>query len=111
MKVGDLMTTEVATIFPWMNLREAAALMTRGRVGCLVVMEHENLGRHLHRARLGPRCLRGSRPDEARVGEFHSDEVVAITPGTPLKEAASVMIELWLRHLPVLAEDRALMGI
>jgi CBS domain-containing protein len=47
---------------------------------------------------------------DTRVSEAMSKDLIMVDPGTSLREAASVMTEKWIRHLPVIENGR-LVGV
>jgi CBS domain-containing protein len=49
-------------------------------------------------------------PLDRPVSEVMSKDLITVEPGTSLREAARIMTERWIRHLPVLEGGR-LVGI
>jgi len=52
----------------------------------------------------------GVRLEETRVSEVMSKDLITVGPGTSLREAAKVMAERWIRHLPVVDRRQARRG-
>jgi CBS domain-containing protein len=48
--------------------------------------------------------------DDTRISQVMSKDLVTVGPGTSIREAAKVMADRWIRHLPVLDGGR-LVGI
>jgi CBS domain-containing protein len=48
----------------------------------------------------------GSRLDDVRISEVMSKDVTTVGPGTSLREAAKIMADRWIRHLPVVDGGR-----
>jgi CBS-domain-containing membrane protein len=49
-------------------------------------------------------------PLDTPISDVMSKDLISVEPGTSLREAARIMTEKWIRHLPVLDGDR-LVGI
>ena len=103
MQVRDGMSSVVLTVGPGHTLREAAKQMSGRRVGAAVVMDPEGEGPGIITERdvlfsLG----RGEDPDQEKVAEHLTSDVVYAAPDWSLEKAAATMVRGSFRHLIVL---------
>src|SRR3712207_2210394 len=103
MQVRDGMSSVVLSVGPDHTLREAARLMADRNVGAAVVMDPEDEGPSILTERdvlisLG----RGENPDEERVCEHLTADVVYAAPDWSLEQAAAQMVRGKFRHLIVM---------
>jgi len=91
---------------------QGALLMREHNIGCLVVLDQGQVSGIFTERDVLQRVV-GDQLDPARttVGEVMTEEVVCCTPDTSLEEIRSVMKNRRLRHLPVMNEDRQLIGL
>ncbi|HEX9376427.1 MAG TPA: CBS domain-containing protein [Actinomycetota bacterium] len=109
MKVSEVMTPAAVTDRADDTLAEAARKMWQQQTGSLVVTDgDELLGIITERDIL--KAVATGVPLDTRVSDVMTKEVVTAHPGMSLREAAAIMTEKWIRHLPVV--DRgSLVGI
>ncbi len=103
MQVRDGMSSVVLSVGPTHTLREAARAMSERKVGAAVVMDPEDEGPSIITERdilisLG----RGEDPDEERVCEHLTADVVYAAPDWSLEQAAAQMVRGSFRHLIVM---------
>jgi len=103
MQVRDGMSSVVLTVGPGHSLREAAKQMSGRRVGAAVVMDPEGEGPGIITERdvlfsLG----RGEDPDQEKVAEHLTSDVVYAAPEWSLEKAAATMVRGSFRHLIVM---------
>jgi CBS domain-containing membrane protein len=120
LKVADLMTRDVVTLEEDDSLADARRSMERGRFRHLpVVREGRLVGLVTHRDLLAASFSvfeDVDARDERRlfaqipVRELMHD-AVTVTPGTPVREAARLMLDQEFGCLPVVAHDDQLVGI
>ncbi len=120
MKVSDCMTREVQTLGEEQSLREALGLQQRHKIRHIpVVADGRIVGiltdRDLKRA--SPSLLSGidqKQYDELletiRVGQIMTRNPHTVTPATPLKDVAKILIDRKFGALPVI-EKNLLVGI
>jgi len=108
-KVSEVMTPAAVTDRADDTLAEAARKMWQQQTGSLVVTDgDELLGIITERDIL--KAVATGVPLDTRVSDVMTKEVVTAHPGMSLREAAAIMTEKWIRHLPVV--DRgSLVGI
>jgi CBS domain-containing protein len=91
---------------------EAIAKMVDGNVGALLVYDGERLeGIVTERDYLRRVALQGRDERTTPVREIMSTELVYVGPDASIDECMAVMTERRIRHLPVLAEEREVVGI
>jgi CBS domain-containing protein len=109
--VKDVMTKRVVRIEFSETVLEAARLMSRKRIGCLVVVELEKpVGIITERDVLRRVVAKGVNPAGVKVAEVMSKPLKTIGPNDSIDEAARRMIKDRIRRLPVV-EGLRLVGI
>lgn len=102
MHVRDGMSSVVLTVGPDHTLRQAASQMAERRVGAAVVLDPDSEGPGILTERdvlisIG----RGEDPDEERVCDHLTSELVFAAPDWSLEQAAAAMVRGGFRHLVV----------
>jgi len=111
MKVRKGMSDVVLTVGPGHTLRDAAALMTARRVGAAVVVDPEAQGPGVLTERDILRSIaEGQDPDQERVSDHLTSDLVLASPDWSLEQAAAAMIRGGFRHL-VVVEGAQLVGM
>lgn len=131
MKVRDVMSRDVISASPTMQLKELARLLTEHRISGVPVLDDgalvgivseadvlvKQVGRPLSRRRPLDWIFGESHdPEEMRrrtavtVGEAMSSPAVTIDADRPLREAAAMMVDSRINRLPV-TSDGSLVGI
>jgi CBS domain-containing protein len=111
MYVRDAMTTVVLTVGPEHTLRDAARRMTERGVGAAVVIDEEQAGPGIITERDVLRSVgSGEGPDEERVRDHLTANVILATPDWSLEQAASEMVRGAFRHI-VVVEGSDVVGI
>jgi CBS domain-containing protein len=109
MKISEIMTEAAVVDSPSDSLEAAARKMWEQQTGSLLVLEGEELlGIVTERDVL--RAVATGTPMDTPVSEVMSKDLITVEPGASLREAAGVMTDKWIRHLPVL-EGGKLLGI
>jgi CBS domain-containing protein len=103
MQVRDGMSSSVLTIGPDHTLREAARRMSQKHVGAAVVLDGDTSGIGILTERdvlvsIGD----GQDPDQERVSDHLTGDLVFATPDWSLEAAAEAMVRGGFRHLIVL---------
>jgi CBS domain-containing protein len=104
--------SHVLSIGPEASVLDAALVMNEHKVGSLVVMSGGNVigiitERDILQRVVVPRLDSG----HTLVQEVMTTELVCCQPHTPLEEARGVLKNRRIRHLPVVDEDRRLLGM
>ena len=103
---------EVLSIEGEATVFEAIKRMVEANVGSLLVFEGGRLaGIVTERDYLRRVALEGRTEKETPVREVMSSPLVYVTPETTLDECMAVVTERRIRHLPVLSDDRDVLGI
>ncbi|HEV3474994.1 MAG TPA: CBS domain-containing protein [Actinomycetota bacterium] len=109
MKISEIMTEAAVVDSPGDSLEAAARKMWEQQTGSLLVLDGEELlGIVTERDVL--RAVATGTPLDTPVSEVMSKELITVQPAASLREAAAIMTEKWIRHLPVIEGGR-LMGI
>jgi CBS domain-containing protein len=105
-RVSEIMTEATVTDRADDTLTEAAHKMWEEQTGSLLVMDgDELLGIITERDVL--RAVATGRPlDGTRVSDAMTKDVVTVPPAMTLREAAAVMADKWIRHLPVVEQGK-----
>jgi CBS domain-containing protein len=111
-KVLEGKGSEVLTIDAEATVFEAIRRMVDANVGALLVTEGGRVaGIVTERDYLRRVTIEGRTEEETPVREIMTSPLVYVTPETSVEECMAVMTERRIRHLPVFAEGRDLVGI
>jgi len=110
MRVSDIMTKAAVSDQADDTLAEAARKMWEQQTGSLVVMDGEELSGIITERDILKAVATGTELEKTRVEDVMVRDLVTIHPGASLREAASVMTDKWIRHLPVIDQGK-LVGI
>jgi CBS domain-containing protein len=102
MRVRDGMSSTVLSVGPDHTLREAAAQLSRRRVGAAVVLDPDGQGPGIITERdLMDAVGAGQDPATERVRDHLTSDIVFAAPEWSLEEAAVAMVRGGFRHLVV----------
>ncbi|SEF16844.1 CBS domain-containing protein [Jiangella alba] len=110
MRVDEIMTNPTITDSTTGTLRSAAEQMWRQQTGSVVIVEGDEIVGIITERDVMRAVGRGADPDEAPITEVMTREVITAEPGTHVREAARLMAQHWIRHLPIV-DDGKLAGI
>ncbi|TMK84215.1 MAG: CBS domain-containing protein [Actinobacteria bacterium] len=110
MRISEIMTGAAVTDQPDDTLAEAARKMWKQQTGSLLVMDGEDLVGILTERDVLKAVATGARLEDTRISEVMSKDLVTVGPQTSLREAAKIMADRWIRHLPVVDGGR-LVGV
>jgi len=111
-KVLEGKGSEVLTIDAEATVFEAIRRMVEANVGALLVTDGGRVaGIVTERDYLRRVTIEGRTEEETPVREIMTSPLVYVTPETSVEECMAVMTERRIRHLPVFAEGRDLVGI
>ena len=113
MKVREIMTRDIDVVSPETTLRDAAERMSSLDVGVLPVCDKDRLVGVITDRDITIRATAdGLDPFATQVGEVMSkDELITCFEDEEVESATRMMRDKQVRRLPVLAEDRRLVGI
>ena len=110
MRVSEIMTRATVTNEPGDTLAEAARKMWRQQTGSLLVLDGDDLAGILTERDILKAVATGTPLEETPVSAVMTKDLVFVGPGTSLREAARLMADQWIRHLPVIDEGK-LVGV
>ena len=103
MQVREGMSTVVLTIGPGHTLRQASAQMAGRGVGAAVVLDPDGMGPGIITERdVLISIAKGQDPDQERVADHLTSELVFAAPDWSLEQAAVAMVRGGFRHLIVI---------
>lgn len=103
---------QVFTIHPQATVLDAARLMNEHKIGCLLVLENDEIaGIMTERDVLERVVARCRQPDKTTVRETMTTDVLYCRPHTDLEEVRSMMRDYRLRHVPVVDLQGTLHGM
>ena len=111
MKVSEIMTSAAVIDQSDDTLAEAASKMWKQQTGSLLVMDGEDLVGILTERDILKAVAAGARMDEVRISEVMTKDVLTVGPQASLREAAKIMADRWIRHLPVLDDGGKVVGV
>ena len=112
MKIRDVMTRSVELVNPDTSLQEAARTMRETDTGFLPVGENDRLVGTLTDRDITIRAVaEGRDPKSAKVRDAMSEELVYVFEDAETAEAADLMAQRQIRRLPVLNQDKRLVGV
>ena len=110
-QIEEIMNKEVATAKPDDHLVDAAKTMLERKIGCVVVVEGEKVVGIVTESDLIRCASSGFDPNRKLVKDVMKSPPVTCTPEAPVEEAYAHMRKNNIRHLPIVGEDGALVGI
>ena len=111
LKVEDVMVKEVITVDGESTVKEAADIMNRFEIGCLIVTKDgKAVGILTERDLLKRVVSRTKNPQKTKVKTVMSKPLIVVEPDMELEEAAKLMFKLKIKKLPVVESGR-LMGL
>jgi CBS domain-containing protein len=105
--VREVMTVAPITLPTDAPLVEAARLMRDRDIGDVIVVEGQNAAGIVTDRDIVVRGMaEGGDPNEMRVGQVVSGDLVSVAPDDPVERAIQLMREKAIRRLPVLEEGK-----
>jgi CBS domain-containing protein len=110
--IKDVMTSNPCSIDAEKSVAYAAKMMREEDVGLAPIVEGDKLIGMLTDRDIAIRVVaEGRNPEQVKVADVASKQVVAIDPQQELNEALRIMAEHQVRRLPVVEEDGKLVGV
>jgi CBS domain-containing protein len=110
--IRDVMTSNPCTIDAEKSVAYAAKMMLEEDVGLAPIVEGDKLIGMLTDRDIATRvAAEGRDPDQVKVRDVASKQLITIDPGQDLDEALRKMAQHQVRRLPVVAEDGRLVGV
>lgn len=110
MRVSEIMTAAAVSDRPDDSLADAARKMWEQQTGSLLVLEGGALIGIVTERDVLRAAAHGTDLAATSVREVMAAEVITVDAATSLREAAALMTEHWIRHLPVMEQGK-LVGI
>jgi signal-transduction protein with cAMP-binding, CBS, and nucleotidyltransferase domain len=110
-KVRDVVTREPVVVAPETSLRMATEVMAEQSVGVVMVATDRGIAGILSERDVANALAWGADPDEATAAGAMSHDIVSVRPDDTLYDAAIDMLDLGIRHVPVLDERGTLRGM
>lgn len=110
-RIDEVAHHDPVIVAPEMRLREAAAVMDRHGIGAVIVGTAKRAVGILSERDIVGALACGADPDEATAAGAMSSDVVSVRPGDVVYDAAVDMLDLGIRHVPVLDEHGTVLGM
>lgn len=111
MRCRDIMTAEVKTASGSMPIKDVAAMMREGDMGCIPVVDGGKLVGVVTDRDIVVRAIADGHGPETPVGEAMTTEIFAVRPDDFVFEAIRLMGEKQVRRIPVVDDAGSLAGI
>ncbi len=102
---------ELLTVGPNEPTINAIKKMKERNVGSVLVVSEEGKLVGIFTERDVLRLVAEGKPLDRPIGEYMSKKLITATLTDSLSKVASIMVEKWIRHLPVIDERGKLVGI
>jgi len=110
-QLKDLMSRDVKVISPDMTIREAAETMRAGGFGMMPVGEHDRMIGAISDRDIAIRAVAEGKGPGTKVREVMSTGICWAFDSDTVEHAASLMSEHQVRRLPVVDDQKRLVGI
>lgn len=111
LKVEDVMVREVITIDENVTAKEAADVMNKFEIGCLIaVKKGKAVGIITERDLLKRVVAEVKDANKTKVKDIMSSPLVVVEPSTELEEAVKLMFQMKIKKLPVV-DGKRLVGL
>ena len=110
MRVGDIMTADVRTVSPADTFADIAKVLSRDRISSVVVKDGDDVVGIVTERDIVHAVADGIDPQAVPVSERMTKELATVDRKTDVADAARLMAERRIRHLPVL-DKGSLAGI
>lgn len=112
MFVGRLMTEDVITVTPETLVETAASILLEENIGSLVVVDDDGRLEGILTSTDFVHIVKESEPKaETTVGRYMTEGVVTTTAQDSIREAADLLLDNSIHHLPVVDGDSRVIGI
>lgn len=111
MRVAEIMTQAAITKSTSATLSSAAQLMWRQQTGSLVIVDNDKIVGIITERDVLKAVATGIDVEAATVGDVMTKEVINTSPDVSVRDAARLMAQHWIRHLPVVDPAGDLVGM
>jgi CBS domain-containing protein len=106
-KVEDVMVREVVTVEENSTVKEAAEIMNKFEIGCLIAVKKGKAVGIITERDLLKRVVAEARDvKRTKVKDVMSSPLVVVEPNMDLEEAVKLMFQMKIKKLPVVEEKR-----
>jgi CBS domain-containing protein len=102
MRVGDIMTSDVKTVAPSDTFAETAKVLSSNRISSVVVKDGDHVAGIITERDVVNAVAEGIDPAAVSVGDRMTRDLATVDRRTDVADAARLMGERRIRHLPVL---------
>jgi CBS domain-containing protein len=107
LKVEDVMVKDVVTVSSDKSAKDAADMMNRYEIGCLLVVNRGKAVGILTERDLLKRVISESRsPRTTKVKEIMSKPLIVVEAETELEDAAKLMFKMKIKKLPIVKQGK-----
>ncbi len=110
MLVRNTMNRNVVTGLSSINIREASKVMTQYNIGSIILTDNDEVSGIVTSTNILKAIAEGKDPEETKVSEIMSKNVITIDPDKTIEDSVSLMLEHKIKKLPVV-ENKKLVGI
>jgi CBS domain-containing protein len=110
MRVGDIMTADVKSVSPTDTFAEAARVLSSNRISSVVVKEGDAVAGIITERDFVHAVAEGVDPSKVSVADRMTKDLATVDRKTDVADAARIMAERRIRHLPVV-DKGSLAGI
>src|SRR5919201_3428995 len=110
MQVGDIMTSDVKTAETEASFSEAAKILHDNKISSVIITEGGRTAGIVTERDLVNVVAEGLDPGQTTVGTRMTRELATVDTRTDIADAAQIMAERKIRHLPVVEKD-SLVGV
>lgn len=112
MHIADVMSRDVRFISPDETVQSAAKMMEKEDIGFLPVGEKDRLVGMITDRDIAMRAVaEGKDPKKTKVREVMTERVLYCMDDTDIEEAALNMAEMRVRRMPIVDQDKRLVGV
>lgn len=103
--------TPTISVSPDTTVFQGLKVMLDNNIGALLVMEGDKfVGIFTERDYARKIILQGKASRDTRIGEIMSEKLITVSPETTIEDCMRLMTNKYIRHLPVIENDK-LIGI
>jgi len=107
LKVEDVMVKDVVTVNANKSVKEAADMMNKFEIGCLLVVKRGKAVGILTERDLLKRVISESRsPKTTKVDEIMSKPLIVVEADAELDDAAKLMFKMKIKKLPIVKQGK-----
>jgi CBS domain-containing protein len=110
MQVGDIMTRDVKTAETSANFSEAAKILHDNKISSVIITDGGRIAGIVTERDLVNVVAEGLDPGATTVGDRMTRDLATVDARTDIADAAQLMAERKIRHLPVVEKD-SLVGV